>query len=88
MKFTQIPQDTFKKLVLNAGVLLSAFNPATAEYDNDDIIGATSDDVTFVATPSYSDFGADINNCPKNVQYYRHSKENIAGLAQNGGFTP
>lgn len=24
----------------------------------------------------------------KNVQYYRHSKENIAGLAQNGGFTP
>ena len=39
MKFTQIPQDTFKKLVLNAGVLLSAFNPATAEYDNDDIIG-------------------------------------------------
>lgn len=68
MKFTQIPQDTFKKLVLNAGVLLSAFNPATAEYDNDDIIGATSDDVTFVATPSYSDFGADINNCPKNTK--------------------
>ena len=30
----------------------------------------------------------DIDNCPKNVQYYRHSKENIAGLAQNGGFTP
>ena len=68
MKFTQIPQETFKKLVLNAGVLLSAFNPATAEYDNDDIIGATSDDVTFVATPSYSDFGADINNCPKNTK--------------------
>lgn len=29
-----------------------------------------------------------IDNWNKNVQYYRHSKENIAGLAQNGGFTP
>ena len=31
MKFTQIPQDTFKELVLNAGVLLSALAlPAAA----------------------------------------------------------
>lgn len=88
MKFTQIPQDTFKELVLNAGVLLSAFAPATAEVADDAIIGATSGGVTFVATPTFSDFGEDIDNCPKNVQYYRHSKENIAGLAQNGGFTP
>lgn len=88
MKFTQIPQDTFKELVLNAGVLLSAFSPDTAEYDNADIIGATSGGLTFVATPSFSDFGEDIDNCPKNVQYYRHSKENVAGIAQNGGFTP
>lgn len=68
MKFTQIPQDTFKELVLNAGVLLSDFNPATAEYDNADIIGATSGGTTFVATPSFSDFGEDIDNCPKNTK--------------------
>ena len=64
MKFTQIPQDTFKELVLNAGVLLSDFNPVTAEYDNTDIIGATSGGTTFVATPSFSDFGEDIDTCP------------------------
>ena len=68
MKFTQIPQDTFKELVLNAGVLLSAFSPDTAEYDNADIIGATSGGLTFAATPSFSDFGEDIDNCPKNTK--------------------
>ena len=62
MKFTQIPQDTFKELVLNAGVLLSTFSPDTAEYDNADIIGATSGGLTFAATPSFSDFGEDIDN--------------------------
>lgn len=88
MKYTQIPQDTFKELVLNAGLLLSAFTPATAEVADNAIIGATTGGLTFAATPTFSDFGDDIDNCPKNVQYYRHSKENVAGIAQNGGFTP
>lgn len=65
MKFTQIPQDTFKELVLNAGVLLSAFSPDTAEVADGTIIGATSGGLTFAATPSFSDFGEDIDNCPK-----------------------
>lgn len=67
MKFTQIPQDTFKELVLNAGVLLSAFAPATAEVADDAIIGATSGGINFSAVPSFSDFGEDIDNCPKNT---------------------
>ena len=67
MKFTQIPQDTFKELVLNAGVLLSAFAPATAEVADDAIIGATSGGINFSAVPSFSDFGGDIDNCPKNT---------------------
>ena len=68
MKFTQIPQDTFKELVLNAGVLLSAFSPDTAEVADGTIIGATSGGLTFAATPSFSDFGEDIDNCPKNTK--------------------
>ena len=68
MKFTQIPQDTFKELVLNAGVLLSAFSPDTAEVGKGAIIGATSGGLTFAATPSFSDFGEDIDNCPKNTK--------------------
>ena len=67
MKFTKIPETTFKNLQLNAGVLLSAFNPATAEVANESIIGATTGGVNFTATPTFSDYGEDIDNCPKNM---------------------
>lgn len=67
-KFTQIPTDTFKKLQLNAGILTTAFDPATGELSASDIIGATSGGVSFEATPSFSDFGEDIDNCPKNMK--------------------
>lgn len=67
-KFTQIPTDTFKKLQLNAGILSTKFDPATGEVDKANIIGATSGGVTFEATPSFSDFGEDIDNCPKNTK--------------------
>lgn len=67
-KFTQIPTDTFKKLQLNAGILSTEFNPATGELDASDIVGATSGGVSFEATPSFSDFGEDIDNCPKNTK--------------------
>lgn len=67
-KFTQIPTDTFKKLQLNAGILTTEFNPATGELTASDIVGATSGGVSFEATPSFSDFGEDIDNCPKNTK--------------------
>ena len=67
-KFTQIPTDTFKKLQLNAGILTTGFNPVTGELNASDIIGATSGGVSFEATPSFSDFGEDIDNCPKNTK--------------------
>lgn len=67
-KFTQIPIDTFKKLQLGAGLLTSEFDPATGELTASNIIGATSGGVTFAATPSFSDFGEDIDNCPKNTK--------------------
>lgn len=67
-KFTQIPIDTFKKLQLGAGLLTSEFDPATGELTASNIIGATSGGVTFEATPSFSDFGEDIDNCPKNTK--------------------
>lgn len=67
-KFTQIPTDTFKKLQLNAGILTTEFDPATGELTASNIIGATSGGVSFEATPSFSDFGEDIDNCPKNTK--------------------
>lgn len=67
-KFTQIPTDTFKKLQLNAGILTTKFDPATGELSASSIIGATSGGVSFEATPSFTDFGEDIDNCPKNTK--------------------
>lgn len=67
-KFTQIPIDTFKKLQFGAGLLTSEFDPATSELTASNIIGATSGGVSFEATPSFSDFGEDIDNCPKNTK--------------------
>lgn len=67
-KFTQIPADTFKKLQLGAGLLTTEFDPATGEVDKANIVGATSGGVSFEATPSFSDFGEDIDNCPKNTK--------------------
>ena len=67
-KFTQIPTNTFKKLQLNAGILTTEFDPATGELSASNIIGATSGGVSFEAAPSFSDFGEDIDNCPKNTK--------------------
>lgn len=67
-KFTQIPTDTFKKLQLGAGLLTSEFDPTTGKLTASNIIGATSGGVSFEATPSFRDFGEDIDNCPKNTK--------------------
>lgn len=67
MKYTKIPETTFQNLQLNAGVLLSDFNPADATVANENIIGATTGGVNFTAVPAFSDYGEDIDNCPKNM---------------------
>ena len=68
MKFRKIPEDTFKNIVLNAGVLLSSFTPETPTVDDANILGATTGGINFTATPSFTDFGEDIDNCPKNMK--------------------
>lgn len=65
MKYTQIPENTFQNLQLNAGILVDTFTVDTGVIGN--IIGATSGGVNFTATPEYSDYGEDIDNCPKNM---------------------
>lgn len=68
MKFTKIPETSFQEIQLNAGVLLSAFTPASAEVTDEAIVGATTGGISFTATPSFMDFGEDIDNCPKNMK--------------------
>ena len=68
MKFTKIPNDAFQKLQINAGILTTDFTPATGTIGEAGQIGATTGGVNFTATPTYSDFGEDIDNCPKNMK--------------------
>ena len=68
MKFTVIPQDTFQAMQLNAGVLLTTFDPKNpAAPKDEDIICATTGGITIVATPTYTDMGEDVDNCPNNM---------------------
>lgn len=68
MRFTRIPETTFQNLQLNAGVLLSDFDTSTGTVEEADLLGATSGGVNFTATPTYSDWGEDVDNCPVNVK--------------------
>lgn len=65
MKYTKIPENTFKQLQMNAGILADDFNPDTGTIGN--LIGATSGGVNFADAPEFQDFGDDIDNCPKNM---------------------
>lgn len=67
MKFTTVAPDAFKKLQLNAGVLLSDFDPVVGIIDREKIIAATGGGVSFTATPEFTDFGEDIDNVPANT---------------------
>lgn len=66
LKYTQIPANTFEKLQMNAGVFCRSFNPATGEVTG--LLGASTGGGQFAATPTMSDFGDDIDNCPKNTK--------------------
>lgn len=65
MKFTKIPENTFKELQMNTGVLLDTFTPASGTIGN--IIGATTGGISFADALTFTDFGEDIDNCPKNT---------------------
>ena len=61
-KFTVIPQDTFEALQLDAGVLLTTFDPANpAPPADEEIITATTGGIQVSATPTFSDLGEDVD---------------------------
>ena len=66
MKYTQIPATAFQNIQLNAGILVDEFTPATGTIGN--LLGATTGGVQFADAPEFSDFGEDIDNCPKNMK--------------------
>ena len=65
MKYTQIPETAFKNIQMNAGILVTGFDPSTGTASGQ--LGATTGGISFTATPTFSDYGDDIDNCPKNT---------------------
>lgn len=65
---TQLPENFADQIALNAGVLLSTFDTESWTVTRSNIIGATSGGINFTDTPEYTDFGEDIDNCPKNTK--------------------
>lgn len=84
MKFTKIPSDAFQKLQINAGILTTDFTPSTGETGAAGQIGATTGGVNFTATPTFTDFGEDIDNCPKNMKEFK--RQDMVEAKMSGTF--
>ena len=71
--FTVITEKAFEELQVDAGLLLKTFNPAspTAPTAND-IITATTGGITISCTPTYTDWGDDVDNCKPKMKELQH----------------
>lgn len=70
--FTKIPESTFDELQLDAGILLKTFDPSTPTVTDENIICATTGGIQISCTPTFSDFGEDVDNCPVNMKELKH----------------
>lgn len=71
--FTKVSADAMETLQLDAGVLLSTFDPANpTEPESANIIATTSGGIQVNCTPTYSDFGEDVDNLPNNMKEFKH----------------
>ncbi len=70
--FSKIAQDAFKEMQLDAGMLMNQFDPANPAVADADIICATTGGIKINCTPTYTDFGEDVDNCPNNTKELKH----------------
>lgn len=71
-RFTVIPESTFNEMQLDAGVLLSSFDPTSPAVTDAAIITATTGGINASCVPTYSDLGEDVDNCPVNMKEFKH----------------
>lgn len=61
-----VKTTAFDEILNGAGVILTSFDPSSPAITDDNILFATTGGITATATPSFIDYGEDIDNCPKN----------------------
>lgn len=82
-KFTKIAQSTFDELVVDAGVILTEFDPENPELVDENIVCATTGGINPTCVPTYSDWGEDVDNCPNGMMELMH----LDGWEASLGFT-
>lgn len=73
-RFTVIANDAFDALQVDAGVILTTFDP-TDPYNtptSEQILATTTGGVNPTCTPTYSDYGEDVDNVPNNMMEFKH----------------
>lgn len=71
--YTKVAADAFDALQLDAGVLLSTFDPSQPATPADaNIICTTTGGINIVCEPTFSDFGEDVDNVPNNMMEFKH----------------
>lgn len=70
-RFDKISEDAFNELQVEAGIVLSSFNPASPEVADSAIITATTGGITASCTPTFSDWGEDVDNVPLNMMEFK-----------------
>ncbi len=75
MLFTTVASDAFQKFQLNAGVILTEFDPTDPPSSSADIatmrshvLMATNGGAQFTAAPEFIDFADDVDNVPANTK--------------------
>lgn len=68
-----LPADTFENIEMGAGMLLYDFDPDNpSATTKEDVITATTGGITINCTPTYSDMGEDVDNCPEGLLELMH----------------
>lgn len=73
-RFTVVANDAFDALQVDAGVILTSFDPSNpyTTPTSDKILATTSGGVNSTCVPTYSDFAEDVDNVPNNTKEFKH----------------
>ena len=73
-RFTVIANDAFDALQVDAGVILTNFDPTNPYVtpSSEDILATTTGGVNPTCVPTYSDYGEDVDNVPNNMMEFKH----------------
>lgn len=62
MKFGKVNPEIFKEIQIDAGVVLKEFDPTEPASNAENIVCATTGGITVNCTPTFTDYGVDIDN--------------------------